>query len=80
MLALGLQKAGTRVLLDDGAARRCAVALGIPLIGTLGVIVRAKKRGRIASAAELFHALREVGFRVDEATGRAVLRQIGESW
>jgi len=35
------------VIVDDLAARRCAVALGIPVRGTLGLVLTAKQRGTI---------------------------------
>ena len=41
--AVAMRDAG--VLLDDRAARRCARALGLPLIGTIGLIVRATRAG-----------------------------------
>lgn len=34
-------------VLDDRAARRCAVAHGIPVIGSLGVVLRSKKNRHI---------------------------------
>lgn len=43
VLSFGFTRTGTRVVIDDAAARRCAAALGIPMIGTLGVILRAKR-------------------------------------
>jgi predicted nucleic acid-binding protein len=48
-------------LVDDLAARRCASALGIPTRGTLGVVLLAKQRGIIASAAHLVAQLRDAG-------------------
>jgi predicted nucleic acid-binding protein len=36
------------ILLDDRAARNCASALKIPVRGTLGVLLLAKKNGKIA--------------------------------
>lgn len=78
VLSLGIEQQDATVIIDDAAARRCAIALGVPLIGTLGVIVRAKRLGRIESAAAVFRSLRDTGFRIDERTVRRVLDQIGE--
>lgn len=78
VLSLALAEDGCAVILDDAAARRCATALGIPLIGTLGVVVRAKRLDRIDSAAAVFRSLRDAGFRIDDRTMRTVLTQIGE--
>jgi len=41
---------GTEVIIDDLAARRCAAVLGIPVQGTLGLVLTAKQRGKIPAA------------------------------
>ncbi|MDN5935185.1 MAG: DUF3368 domain-containing protein [Nitrosospira sp.] len=64
------------MVVDDKAARRCASALGLRRIGTLGVVVRAWHQGQIDSAAEVFRSLVDAGLHVDDATVRAVLEQI----
>jgi len=79
-LALRLEMGVGTVVIDDLAARKCAAALGVPMMGTLAVVVRAKRLGRIRSAAEIFHALRRVDFRIGDATARKVLEAVGESW
>jgi len=67
--------------LDDAAARKCAHSFSIPVKGTLAVVLLAKQRGLIASAAELIQALVDVGFRLDEQTVRAALAHtVGETW
>jgi predicted nucleic acid-binding protein len=81
VLALSLENPGCTAVLDDAAARRCARALRIPLIGTLGAILRAKRLGLIASAAQAVVALRAAGLRLDDATIRISLqRAVGEDW
>ena len=69
---------GLIAVIDDLAARNCAKAHGLPVIGTLGVLVVAKKAGRIDSVAPHLAALREVGLRADEALTRRVLQLAGE--
>ena len=44
-------------VLDDGEARACAQAHDLPLIGTLGVILRARKLGLIPVARPLIEEL-----------------------
>lgn len=77
-LALALEAPGSLVLLDDRLARRYAAHLGIPHIGTLGILLRAKKAGRIPSVAPVIDQLERLGFRLDSATRTAVLRVCGE--
>lgn len=70
---------GAEVLVDDLAARRCAEALGIPARGTLGVILLAKKRGLIPSAAAVFQELRAAGLYLSAALVARALVLVGES-
>jgi len=44
-------------VLDDRAARRCAAAHEVRVIGTLGVVLRAKKAGQVGSARPLVREL-----------------------
>jgi predicted nucleic acid-binding protein len=72
---------GSTVVLDDAEARRCARTLGIPLLGTLGIVLRAKKRGRVESARTVLRDLLGVGFYLDDDLIAEVLqRAAGEEW
>jgi len=80
VLALSLEKPGTAVL-DDAGARSCARALAVPFIGTLAVVLRARKEGLISSASRVMAALRNSGLRLDDKTLRTALeRGAGEAW
>lgn len=68
-------------ILDDGMARRCAASFSIPVKGTLSVIILAKQRGLIESAADNIRALKSAGFRIDESIVReAFIATVGETW
>jgi predicted nucleic acid-binding protein len=67
VIALALGCTDREVVLDDLAGRRCAEAHGIPLIGTLGLVVLAKRIGRIAEARPVIEELRRAGLRASEA-------------
>ncbi|MGH8609218.1 MAG: hypothetical protein ACREX9_17925 [Gammaproteobacteria bacterium] len=45
----------------DRDARRAARALGVSAIGTLDVVLAARRDGRVVSAAEVFRDLRRTG-------------------
>lgn len=81
VLSYALSHSGWRAVVDDGAARRCARALDIPTIGTLGVLLRARKANLIPAAAPLLKSLQIHGFRLDDAIIRKALQQtVGETW
>lgn len=65
---------GFEAILDDRAARKCALSLKIPVRGTVGVILLAKKDGRLAKATPLLNQLIQVGFRIDPELLRTALR------
>jgi predicted nucleic acid-binding protein len=68
----------TLAVLDDLAARRCAVTLGIPVRGTLGLVILAKKRGEIRAARPLLEALRRGGLYLSDAVLNAALALVDE--
>ena len=63
VLTLGLRRPGSRVILDDRQARKGAERLGLPMTGTVGVILFAQRRGLIPAVVPLFQAIRAAGFR-----------------
>jgi predicted nucleic acid-binding protein len=67
-----------RVVIDDLAARRCAQAMGLKIIGTLGLVGRAKVMGLIDRAAPLVRRLRESGLYASDELIERLLREVGE--
>ena len=49
------------VLIDDNAARKTAIYLGIPLSGTVGVLLRAKERGLIPKVMPVVESMEQNG-------------------
>ena len=68
----------TYAVLDDAAARRCALALGLPVFGSIGVVLRAKQAGLISKAGPWVDKLRDAGMFADERLVQAALASIGE--
>jgi len=58
VLSYALAHPGLRAVIDDADARRCAKTLGIPMLGTGGVLVLAKRRSLIPSVTDALRALR----------------------
>jgi predicted nucleic acid-binding protein len=67
-----------RVVLDDLEARRCAKAMGRTIIGTLGIVGRAKVRGLIDRAEPVIWRLRESGLYVSDDLVKKLLREVRE--
>ncbi len=52
---------GSTAVLDDLAARRCAATIGLPVIGTIGLILLSKKRGILADIEGALAAVVDAG-------------------
>ncbi|NER06476.1 MAG: DUF3368 domain-containing protein [Okeania sp. SIO3C4] len=78
VLSWGYHHPNTEVIIDDLAARRCAQALGIPVRGTLGLILTAKQRGVISEARPVLEQLRLSGMYLSERLMNQVLMSVGE--
>lgn len=66
------------VILDDYKARKIAESLGIPIIGTIGVIISAKKLGVIESIKPYIQKIRQTNFRISEDIEKRALEESGE--
>ncbi len=64
VLMLALETPGSIALLDDGLARRVAIARGIPIKGTLGLLLDAKRAGHITVVKPSLDKLQDLGFRL----------------
>lgn len=71
------QEAGL-VILDDNAAKRTAKYLGLTVTGTLGVLLKAKRRGIIGGVRPLMSEMRQNGFYISADVENMVLEQAGE--
>lgn len=69
---------GCCAILDDMAARNCAETLGVPVRGTFGVIILAKRHGLLPKAKPVFTALRQAGYYVAPSVLRHALHLAGE--
>lgn len=66
------------VVLDDGLARKVAELRRIAVIGTLGVLLNAKRAGLVSNIKELLDRLQAKRFRLSPVTRTAVLKLAGE--
>ncbi len=78
VLSWALAHPGSEAILDDLAARRCARTLGVPVRGTLGLVLIAKQRGIIPAARPVVEELRQSGMYLSEAVVNQALKQVGE--
>jgi uncharacterized protein len=77
-LSLAAEIRADRLLLDERAARRVAEALGLSVVGTLGVLLAAKRRGLVAEVRPLIDELVRQGFWVAPRLVKQALLAAGE--
>lgn len=77
-ISYALDHPGFEVVLDERAARACAVTLGLRPRGTLGILVLAKRQGRITEIRPHIEALLRAGYRLSPTLIAVVLDDVGE--
>lgn len=77
-IALALKNPGSRIILDERKGRNVAKRLGLKVIGTLGLIVRAKQKGIISSGKDVLTKLEEHGFWLSDRMRKSLLEKLGE--
>ena len=80
VISWALANPGFVAVLDDRAARRLATQHGVPVIGSLRVIVRAKERGLIPLARPALEKLRGSGAYISDELIDHAIALAGESW
>jgi predicted nucleic acid-binding protein len=77
-IALAMTAHARIVLLDEQLARRVARQRGLPIVGTLGVLVTARQTGRIPAVKPIVDMLIAQGWRISPSLRSQVLRAVGE--
>lgn len=78
-IALAVELPAALLLIDESDGRRAARDLGIPLTGTIGILLRAKVEGRLASVKPVLDDLiTRQRFRLGRALYLQVLKEVGE--
>jgi predicted nucleic acid-binding protein len=77
VIALALAITGARPVIDDLAGRRCALAVGLDVMGTLGLVVAAYRRGEIEDARQVLLDLRASGMWLSDGVIEGAVRMIG---
>ena len=77
-IALAKEVKAEQVILDDNAARQEAVARGLPVIGTVGVLLVAKTRSVIPVIRPILDSLRAQGTRISQDLYYQVIAEADE--
>jgi predicted nucleic acid-binding protein len=78
VIALAEELRAQEVLLDERAARAIAITPGLPVIGTAGLLVRAKDRGLITAVRPFLSRMQAEGVRYSQRFIETLLGRLGE--
>lgn len=67
VLAFAKRNQDFTAAIDDKAARNCAKSLNLKIIGTIGLILMARRKDLIDDAVPHLNKLCELGYRIDDA-------------
>ena len=62
-----------RLLVDEKAARRVAMARNLPLIGTMGILLLAKRQGELENVKDILDQIQQQGTRISDRLYQQVL-------
>ncbi|WP_426670647.1 DUF3368 domain-containing protein [Mucilaginibacter sp. McL0603] len=77
-IALAHEIENNYLITDDLQARRLAIKLGLPMMGTLGVLLLAKQNGLINLVAPYLELIKQTNFRMAPELFHTVLKEAGE--
>lgn len=78
-ITLALEFQDCLLIIDEKKGRNIAKDLDIEIIGSLGVLVKAKEKGVIKSVKNILNIIEETNFRISEKIRKKVLEKAGES-
>ena len=78
-IALAVQMKAEWVLLDEREGRRVAKSLGLKVTGVLGILLRARREGKLSSLRKAIQELKtEAGFHIGTDLLTEILKESGE--
>ena len=78
VMILAQEQDADLVILDDDAAKKTAKYLGLTTTGTLGILIKAKKEGKITAISPILEDLVNTGFFISDKVKTYVLEIAGE--
>ncbi len=78
VIALALECHASTVIIDELTGRKVAESLGLPVFGSVGILIRAKQIGEISAVKPYLDEMVRRGVRYSQRFINAILQRIGE--
>lgn len=79
VITLALELGVTRVIIDEQRGRKVARTMGLAVTGSIGVLLRAKREGLLATVKPSLEAMHAHGIWLSERLRAFALREAGET-
>jgi predicted nucleic acid-binding protein len=77
-IALAHEIENNYIIIDDIGGRKLCTKLGLPFIGTFGLLIKAKEQGVIAEIKQVLDEIRKSDFRMTDELYLSVLKKANE--
>lgn len=77
-MILAREQKADLVIIDDDAAKKTAIFLGLNVTGTLGVLLKAKREGYLEKVEPVINELLRDGLFISDTVKSYVLKEAGE--
>ena len=77
-IALAIEQKANYLIIDEYMGRLVADKYGVKIVGVLGILILAKKKGLISSVKVEIGKLQAIGFRLNKKLIAKVLNKLGE--
>ncbi len=77
-ITLALEFDASLLIIDERKGRKVAEEMKIDIIGSLGVLIKAKETGKIESVKEILNLIDKTNFRISNSLKEQVLKKAGE--
>lgn len=75
-IVLALEHSFDWVILDDADARFIAERLGLKVVGTIGLILKAYKMGKVSNPKNILRNLKDKGFWLNEKIYQKIIKEL----
>ena len=79
VMILSIEIGADVVIIDDANAKKHAKYLGLPVAGTLGILIKAKQEGHIETLRPILEQMIEHGIYISNELVELCLKQAGEN-
>jgi len=77
-ITLALEFDASLLIIDERKGRKVAEEMKIDIIGSLGVLIKAKETGKIESVKKILNLIDKTNFRISNSLKEQVLKKAGE--